>query len=106
MTHEGNKEEAFAHLAAEFINLESNRQSLITVTRVGMSSDNKRADVFLTVLPENQEAVVLDFLKRKRSDFRNFVKKHTRGRIIPLFDFVYDVGEKNRQAIDALSEKA
>lgn len=92
--HEGSREEAFAHLAAEFINRESNRQSLITVTRVGLSSDGKRADIFLTVFPDNKVDEVMDFLKRQRSGFREFVKSQIRGRNIPTFDFVFDVGEK------------
>ena len=92
-------------MAAEFINRESNRQSLITVTRVTMSSDNKRADVFLTVFPDNKVPEVMDFLKRQLREFRNFVKSQTKGKFVPMFNFVYDVGEKNRQEIDALSYK-
>lgn len=103
--HEGSREEAFAHFAAEFINRESNRQSLITVTRVTMSSDNKRADVFLTVFPDDKADGVMHFLKRQVSEFRDFVKSQTRGKFVPMFNFVYDVGEKNRQEIDALSYK-
>ena len=103
--HEGSREETFAHLAAEYINRESNRQSLITVTRVGLSSDEKRADIFLTVFPDNRVNEVIDFLKRQRSEFREFVKAQVRGRHIPTFDFVYDIGEKNRQEIDALSQQ-
>ncbi|MEK7606128.1 MAG: ribosome-binding factor A [Patescibacteria group bacterium] len=102
--HEGTREETFAHLAAEFINRESNRESLITVTRVMSSTDSKRADVYITVLPDTRVPEALDFLKRKRSEFREFVKTHTRGRSVPTFDFVFDVGEKNRQEIEALSQ--
>lgn len=102
---EDTRAETFSHLAAEFINKESNRQSLITVTGTRMSSDGKRADILLTVLPEDKEYDAIEFLKRKRSEFRDFVKTNTRGRIIPLFDFVVDEGEKNRQEIDRLSTR-
>jgi len=94
----------FTHLAAEFINKESNRQSLITVTGAVLSSDGKRCDILLTVLPEEKEHDVIDFLSRKVSEFRNFVKAQVRGRIIPMFAFVIDTGEKNRQELDRLSE--
>lgn len=93
----------FAHLAAEFINKESNRQSLITVTGAIVSSDGKRCDVLLTVLPEDKEHDAVDFLSRKRSEFRDFVKMRVRGRTIPMFDFLIDTGEKNRQVLDQLS---
>lgn len=102
MRHHAQKEEGFAHLAAEFINTESNRTSLITVTRATLSDDERRADIFFTVLPTEQEATAEVFLKRKRTEFRDFVKKHTKARIVPTFDFQIDSGERNRQELDAL----
>ncbi|HXK40292.1 MAG TPA: ribosome-binding factor A [Candidatus Paceibacterota bacterium] len=103
MRHHAQKEEGFAHLAAEFINTESNRQSLITVTRAQLSSDDRRAEVYFTVLPTQQEDAVMEFLRRKRTEFREFVKKHTKMRIVPTFDFLIDHGERNRQELDTLS---
>ncbi len=93
----------FAHLAAEFINKESNRQSLITVTGAVLSSDGKRCTILLTVLPEEKEHDAIDFLSRNVSEFREFVKAHVRGRIIPVFSFIIDNGEKNRQELEQLS---
>jgi ribosome-binding factor A len=103
MRHHSQKEEVFAHLAAEFINTESNRQSLITVTRAKLTDDERRTDIYFTVLPNEQEEAVEVFLKRKRTEFRDFVKKHTKVRILPTFDFLLDRGERNRQELDALS---
>jgi ribosome-binding factor A len=103
MRHHEQKEEAFAHLAAEYINTESNRQSLITVTRAKLTSDERKADIYFTVLPTELEKSVETFLKRKRTEFRDFVKKHTKVRYLPTFDFMLDVGERNRQELDALS---
>ncbi len=97
-------EEHFAHLAAEFINKESNRQSLVTVTNARLSRDGKRCDILLTVLPEDKEHDAIDFLTRKVSEFRSFVKSQSRGRIVPMFSFAIDTGEKNRQILDTLSE--
>lgn len=102
MSHKEQKEEVLAHAAAEFINLESNRESLITVTRAALSSDEKRATIFISVLPESGETAALSFLKRNRTEFREFAQKKTRVRVLPFFDFEIDYGEKNRQDIDTL----
>jgi ribosome-binding factor A len=89
-------------LASEFLSRESNRTSLITVTGVRMEDHERNAIVQFTVLPENQASVALAFAKRKRSDFREHFKKHTRLKFIPRFDFEIDKGEKFRQRIDEL----
>ena len=95
--------EQIAHLAAEFLGRESNRQSLITITRADIAPDLSKATVYFTVLPNEQEPQALDFAKRKRADFRTFVKKHTQMRRLPFFDFEIDYGEKNRQHLDTLT---
>jgi ribosome-binding factor A len=95
--------EQIAHLAADFLGKESNRQSMITVTRASISSDLKNATVFFTVLPDEYEGAALNFAKRKRTEFRGFVKKHTGLRRLPFFEFEIDRGEKHRQHLDTLS---
>ncbi len=89
-------------LAAQFLQSESNYTSLITVTDVNISSDFKRATVFVTVYPEDSEASALNFLKRKRKGLKSYVKSKTKMKVIPFFDFEIDKGEKNRQRIDEL----
>ncbi|MAZ67634.1 hypothetical protein CL652_02610 [bacterium] len=95
--------EQIAHLAAEFLGKESNRQSMLTVTRADISPDLENATVFFTVIPDEYEGAALDFAKRKRTEFRTFVKKHTQLRRLPFFDFEIDRGEKHRQHLDTLS---
>ena len=95
-------EEIIRNSAAKFLALESNRTSLITVTRVETNEPGTTATVFFTVLPDNQEAAALDFVKRQRGNFREFVKKNARLMRIPFFDFEIDLGEKSRQKIDGL----
>ncbi len=89
-------------LAAEYINRESNKTSLITVTRVEILNRGKRAIVFFTVLPDSEEEASLEFLKRKRSDLRKFIMEKKPVAFPPSFDFQIDLGEKNRQRIDEL----
>jgi ribosome-binding factor A len=93
-------EEILKHLAAEFLTRESNRTSMITITHVKTNDKGNLATILFTVYPENQETAVLDFLKRKRSEFRAYVKYNARLMKIPFFDFEVDRGEKARQKID------
>lgn len=94
--------EQLRQYAARFLEIESNRTSLITVTNCTVSSDLKRATVFITVLPEDKEKNALDFTKRKRSDLRNYIKKNLNLKQIPFFEIEIDKGERSRQRIDEL----
>lgn len=95
--------EILAHLAADFFARESNGQSLVTVTHADVSPDLKNVSIFFTVLPETFEDKVLQFAKRSRTDFRDYVKSHAAMKFLPTFDFEIDYGEKNRQRIDDLT---
>ncbi len=95
--------ENIKRIAAQFLQRESNHLSLITVTDVMVSKDNKQMTIFFTVLPETKEKAALDFVKRKRSEFRKYVKENSRMQRIPFFDFAIDTGEKNRQKIDEIA---
>lgn len=103
----GNKklrfEEILRDLAARFLSRESNRKSLITVTGIETNEKETMATILFTVLPENQEAAALDFVKRQRSAFREFVKEEGNLMRIPFFDFAIDKGEKSRQKIDRIT---
>ncbi|MBU6430942.1 MAG: ribosome-binding factor A [Patescibacteria group bacterium] len=88
--------------AAKFLNIESNRVSMATVTGAQVSKDGKYATILFTVFPSEKEKAVLDFAKRKRTEFRDFAKKNIRAGRIPFFDFEIDAGEKHRQKIDSI----
>lgn len=95
--------ENIKNLTAEFLERESNRVSLITVTDTNVSKDLKKATVLITVLPVSSEKSALDFVKRQRRDLRHFIQSKLKMRITPFLDFAIDEGEKNRQRIDELS---
>lgn len=99
------QKELLSHLASEFIASESNRTSLITVTNTEVTKDFKKAIIFVTVYPQNQENAVMDFLKRQRSEFKQYVKKNSKIPRVPQFDFMIDSGEKSRQRIEELSHE-
>ena len=90
---------------ADFLNRESSRLSLITVTHVVLRENLKNALILITVYPEDKETEALDFTKRKRSEIREYLQKHIRMMNIPRIDFEIDAGEKNRQRLDELSER-
>lgn len=89
-------------LTARFLERESNRTSLITITSTIVSSDLKRATIFITVFPNTKEISALQFVKRKRKELREYLKKNMPIKIIPFLDVAIDLGEKNRQKIDEL----
>lgn len=95
--------ETLQHLAADYFAREAGPQSLMTVTRAVISPDRKNVTIYFSVLPESQEAPALRFAKRSRSEFREYVKEHSRLHPIPTIDFEIDIGEKNRQRIDELT---
>ena len=90
-------------LVAEYIDRESKSTNLITVTNVEVSPDAKYGKIFITVLPIKDEEKAIEFLKRKRKDIHEYLKKNMRTRPIPFIDVMIDVGEKHRQRIDELS---
>ncbi|HEC30751.1 MAG TPA: ribosome-binding factor A, partial [Candidatus Yonathbacteria bacterium] len=89
-------------LAAQFLQIESSGQSLITVTNCTISPDLRKATIFISVLPEKSEEFALQFIRRKRSEMRDYLKKNTKMRVLPFLDVELDYGEKNRQRIDEL----
>ncbi len=89
-------------LAAQFLNRENNRTSLLTVTGCMTSPDLKRATILITVFPDTKETEVLSFVKRNLKELREFLKKNMTIKIIPFLEVAIDQGEKNRQKIDEL----
>ena len=76
--------------ASEFVNRESNRTSLITVTNVSMDNRGLNAEVYISVFPKENTQAATEFLSRKRNDFREFMKKKLKLRAIPRVTFLAD----------------
>lgn len=101
--HQEKTESLLARLVGEFLAHEAGPSSLITVTHVAYNEKAKQAAVFMTVLPETKEAAALAFAKRQSSDLREYVREHAKLRVLPVFSFAIDFGEKNRQRVDEIS---
>lgn len=99
-------EEIIKKSATKFMLEEGSNNSLVTFTHVYVTPESEQATVFFTAFPESREQEALDFLKRKRTDFKHYIKSNTRLQRIPFIDFEIDIGEKNRQKIDKISNLA
>lgn len=91
--------------ASEFFARESNRSSLLTVTRVEMRDRDREAAIFFSIFPDSKEEQAFDFIRRKRSEFYEYLKEKTKLQYLPRIDFAIDEGEKNRRRIDELSRE-
>ena len=91
--------------AAEYFAMESNGESLMTVTKTDILDKGKRAIVFFTALPKEKEPQALEFAKRRKRDFRQFIMSKKSFGFAPRIDFAIDEGEHNRQRIDELSNE-
>ena len=100
----GRFEEIIRDLAARFILMESAGTGLVTVTKIEAAGKGDTAKIFVTVFPESSEEKAFAFLKRRRSDFREFVSANSKLFRIPFFDFEIDKGEKNRQRVEEASK--
>lgn len=85
-----------------FIEREAGNTSLITVTRVLLSEDNRRATIMISVLPKEKENAAYGFIKRNLGELRKQITKSLKINPIPFLDVEIDEGEKNRQKIDEL----
>ncbi len=94
--------ERLRELAAEFLNRESTRAALLTVTNIEISFDLKSVRILLSVLPREKEHGAVDFANRHRKEFMEYIKKNSRMHFLPHIEFFPDLGEQNRQRIDQL----
>lgn len=91
-----------ARAAGEWISRESNRTSLVTVTRVILSDDGNNADILISVLPESYEATVHSFIKRNLGEIRRYLGDSAKIGRLPTLSVEIDRGEKNRAAVEEI----
>lgn len=95
-----------ARQASAFLLLEAGKQSLLTVTRATVADDFHSATIYVSVFPESEQEKALAWLKRSRTEFRDFVAAKSPGLRPPTFDFEIDKGSENYNKIDeALKER-
>lgn len=92
-------------IAAQYFLREAGTRSLITVTDATVSPDFKYATIYITTIPTSEETAALEFAKRKRTELREYLKGHSKMRVLPVLEIKIDEGERNRQRIDELSHQ-
>ncbi|OGN03376.1 MAG: hypothetical protein A2655_00890 [Candidatus Yanofskybacteria bacterium RIFCSPHIGHO2_01_FULL_43_42] len=97
------KKDILRELVSSYILKESSGSSLITVTEIILGYKNNRVTVCCTVLPQEKEKSAMEFLQRKRRDAEQFIRDNSRIYPTPLLIFKIDLGEKNRQKLDEIS---
>ncbi|HOX90867.1 MAG TPA: ribosome-binding factor A, partial [Candidatus Paceibacterota bacterium] len=70
--------QSIKEISALFIEKEAGPTSLITLTRVELSSDGKRATLMISVMPKEKEQAAFGFIKRNLGELRDLLKKHLR----------------------------
>jgi len=85
-------------------------RSLITFSRVEVSKDKRYADIFVSVLgDENKRKEVAEYLESKKGYFRTYVAKNIRMYIAPELRFKEDKGieatVRIAQLLDSIKEK-
>ncbi len=95
---------AIQALAAQYFNKISRGAALITVTGVSLSSDRHLARVLLSVFPATHDEQALEFARRHTREMRQHIASHVKLGLLPRIVFEIDVGERNRQRLDELSQ--
>lgn len=86
--------EQIREVVSTYINKNTNGKSIISVTTVDINEKLDKATVFVTVLPEKEEPVALDFLQRKGTEIRKTVMKSLNIARIPFIEIKIDTGQK------------
>ncbi|MGQ9855447.1 MAG: 30S ribosome-binding factor RbfA [Fervidobacterium sp.] len=82
--------EALMEMKDEFI---EKSRSLITISRVEVSKDKRYADIYVSVLgDENKRKEILEYIESKKGYFRTFVAKNIRMYVAPELRFKEDKG--------------
>ena len=97
--------ELLKQLSAKFFAKEALPGTLVTVTNCEVGSDLKKATVLISVLPDAKEEEALSLAKEKARDLRDFLKKNLKMKFLPAIEVKIDLGEKNRQLIEKLSNQ-
>lgn len=83
-------------------NIDMPAEALVTLTHVITSSDKHYADVFVSVMPLDQEKEVLAIFAERVGEIQHMLNRKLRMRPVPRIKFAVDTGEKKRERIESL----
>jgi len=99
-------EDRIKEVVSRLVEQESNKTSIISVNRVELYDKGRKATLFIGVMPESGEDSALNFLKRKRKEMKEQIKRYLSIKTIPFLDVAIDTEAKARNNIEALLRKA
>lgn len=82
--------ESIKNYSGDFFARNSSGSSMITVTNVWISPDNKKADIFISVMPESKSEAAINFAKRQRTDLQKYLFTKIRLSHLPFLDILLD----------------
>lgn len=85
--------------------IDVSRETLITLTRVETSSDLEQANVYISVLPEKQEKIILQILDKNVYELQQKLNKRLRMRPIPRIQFKEEKETVEAGKIEEILEK-
>ncbi len=90
-------------IASDFLEREFSAPGiLLTVTRIELREHFTKAQIFVTIYPDNKEKDVLAKARTKMHLMQSFFKKRLKTKVIPYFEILLDQGEKNRERIEKI----
>lgn len=93
--------ELLKQIVADIINYEIESQGLITVKAVETTSDMKHADVWISILGDEEEAVQ-SAIEEKRREIQKTVNMKMASKNVPAIHFKVDKSGEYAQKIDEL----
>lgn len=95
-------EELIRQTAARFLQRRLESKPLVTVTRATVSDDLKQGTVFISVMPNDNEDMVLKKARALLSPLRKTLGDNMKTKNTPYLSIEIDTGEKKRQRIDEI----
>lgn len=99
-------EDRIKEVVSRYVERESNKTSIISVNRVELYDKGRKANIYISVMPESGEESALNFIKRQRSELKDEIKRYLSIKTIPFLDVAIDMEEKARNNIEALLKRA
>jgi ribosome-binding factor A len=96
---------AIREAAGKYLAEKRFEKAMVTVTSVDLNKNFKRANICVSIFPEDKEKKITQKLNRGKGLFAKYIKKNTRISLVPILSFSVDEGEKHRQRIDEVSKE-
>lgn len=91
------------NLVSSFIRKEISLEIMVTVMRVETSEDSRLAKIFISVFPEEKEREILELLKKKLPQMRDYLlKSKLKMKFLPIVFFEIDRTAKIERKIEEI----